>query len=392
MSDFLQLVESLDASQASREALFGGEGKKYGANSPERMQALQRFLETVNDARNGSRQAAFALREAQTTSDFDNLFGDALSIQLLGAYREYPSSWRSFVRVNNSVPDFRTVKLLTIDGGDNALSKVPEDTEYPEAALTDGIYSYTVAKYGRIIPFSWEAWLNDNLGAFSDTPARLARAARRTEQRFVTGLYADANGPHASFYTAGNKNIINQSNGAATDNPPLSIVALQDAMTVLSKQVDSGSEPIFVETVVLVVPPALEVTAQNLLNGTQLEVVEAGGTANQRLIAANWMRNRVTLVVDPYLPVISATANGNRAWYLFAATTSDRPALEVGYLRGNAEPALFRKASNAVRVGGGGDDFAGDFETDEIKFKVRHVIGGTRVDPKMTVASNGSGA
>lgn len=32
----------------------------------------------------------------------------------------------------------------------------------------------------------------------------------------------------------------------------------------------------------------------------------------------------------------------------------------------------------------------GDFDTDSIHYKVRHVFGGTRIDPIMTVFSNGS--
>jgi len=34
----------------------------------------------------------------------------------------------------------------------------------------------------------------------------------------------------------------------------------------------------------------------------------------------------------------------------------------------------------------------GDFETDSIIYKVRHVIGGVAEDPKMTAGSNGSGS
>jgi hypothetical protein len=34
----------------------------------------------------------------------------------------------------------------------------------------------------------------------------------------------------------------------------------------------------------------------------------------------------------------------------------------------------------------------GDFDTDTVEYKVRHVMGGTLMDPKAAVASNGSGS
>jgi hypothetical protein len=34
----------------------------------------------------------------------------------------------------------------------------------------------------------------------------------------------------------------------------------------------------------------------------------------------------------------------------------------------------------------------GDFDTDSIEYKVRHVLGGSVIDPKFAVASNGSAA
>ena len=34
----------------------------------------------------------------------------------------------------------------------------------------------------------------------------------------------------------------------------------------------------------------------------------------------------------------------------------------------------------------------GDFDTDAVHYKIRHVFGGTTIDPIMTVYSNGSGS
>jgi hypothetical protein len=104
------------------------------------------------------------------------------------------------------------------------------------------------------------------------------------------------------------------------------------------------------------------------------------------------MANKVKLVINPWLPLISTT-NGNTSWYLFADPNVGRPAIEVGFLIGHETPELFMKSPNATRVGGGLiDPTEGDFDTDAVEWKERHVFGGTLMDPKSGVASNGTGA
>ena len=90
---------------------------------------------------------------------------------------------------------------------------------------------------------------------------------------------------------------------------------------------------------------------------------------------------------------MASTANGSTSWFLFANPDNGRPAIEMGFLSGHEEPEIFMKAPNSMRVDGGGVDVMnGDFDNDAIEYKLRHVFGGTREDPKMTVASNGSGS
>jgi len=155
-----------------------------------------------------------------------------------------------------------------------------------------------------------------------------------------------------------------------------------------------------IEAVQLVVPPALEITALNILNAVQLELNVLGGNitglANSggqeaRLIIQNWMKNRLSLSVNPYIPVV-ATTNGDTSWFLFASPSVGRPALEVTFLRGYEQPGLYMKTPNTQRVSGGVVPELGDFDDGAIMYKGMHVIGGTRLDPKATVASNGSGS
>lgn len=387
MTDFLEVVERIRAEEASPERLFQGSGEGMRRHRlhddpryPKRLAEAAKFVAEIARGRRSMRQ----LQEAMTTSDFPYLFGDILDRQLLASYREAPSTWTNFAK-RGTVPDFRQVKRFSVYGADQVLDKVPEKGQYQAAAIEENNpFTYAVEVYGRKLPFSFRTIINDDLDALTDGPVRLGRAARRTEQKFVTSLYVDANGPHASFYTVGNKNLI-------TGNPVLSLAALQTAMETISKQTDEKGEPIVVETVELVVPPALEVTALNIINALQIELTEKGGTSARKLVAQNWMKTRFRVNVDYYIPIVASTANGHTSWFCFANPDNGRPALEVGFLRGYEEPQVFMKRPDAVRVGGGGEDEF-DFDTDSREYKVRHILGGTRMDPKMTLASNGSGS
>lgn len=363
-----------------------GRRSRRRERDPNYLSNLVEAARFVNEIYEGVRPI-YHLLEAMSTDDFPDLFGDILDREILGGFRETPRTFESYFRVNNQVRDFRERKIMALDGGEGVLAKVPEHDQYPEAAVDDTEKArYSVDKFGRKFSLSWETRINDDLGGFRTLPTRLGRASRRSEEKFATQQFIDASGPHASLYTAGNANII-------TGNPALTIDGLRQGFERLWAQTDTDGEPIFIEAVHLVVPPALKVTAENILNALQLELNEVGGVANQKLIVANWVRNQLTLHVNFYIPNIATTANGDTSWALFADPGAERPAAEFGRLRGHAEPELFIKESDSRRIGGGvSPPEEGDFATDGIHYKVRHVFGATTVEPKMTVASNGSGA
>lgn len=322
-------------------------------------------------------------REGQTSSDFPYLTGDVLDRMMLARYREFPQGWRSYAKVVSSLRDFRTVRRIAMDGAEGQWDAIAEQAEVGYADLDEANYTYTPKKYGKAVKLSFEALMNDDLGAFDDIPNRLGRGGARTVGKFVTGLYVDASGPHASLYSVGNANIV-------TGNPVLAVSALNTAWGILRNMVDADGEPIMVESAVLVVPPSLEVTAMNIINAIQVFMTNTGGASGQELQVNNWIGGSLSLVVDPYIPIVASSANGATSWFLFASPSVGRPALEVGFVTGFAEPVLYQKQANTVRIGGGVDQMAGDFGTMSQEYKGVLAFGGTRLDVKATVASNGS--
>lgn len=395
MADFLEVLESIrggaedfDAQLARMTSNGGGDAGDVSTrrlaqrrNHERKLREGTLFLAEVYSGKRPRHQ----LVEAMTRSDFPLVFGDIIDRSMLANYQEWPLTWPNIARrgVSN---DFRTRRMFTMEGADSMLAQVGELTDYPEAVLTEGKFDIKVAKYGRVISLSWETQINDDLNFLQQLPANLARAARRTEERTVTGAFVSSTGPDSTFYSVAHKNIV-------TGNPTLTLAGLQTAMQVLAAQVDVNGEPIMIETVELVVPPALEIVALNIINATELWLTGAmgGGATDTQVHVANWMKNRVHVTVNPYLPVIDGT-RGNTAWYLFANPSSGRPAIQIDFLRGHETPELFIQASDAQRIGGGEDPRDGSFENDSIAYKVRHVLGVSTVDFRASVASNGSGS
>ncbi len=375
----------------------------------------------------GSRRDLLNFQEALAIADFPKLFGDVIDRSVLANYLETPYTW-NLIANEAQVNDFRPVKRFRIDGGTGLLGviegsdepnpghmrPITQGAQYPEDSLSDDSYTYQLLKYGKRMPFFWETFVNDDLNALKDTPARFGRGARRSEEFFVTQLFAN----NSTFYSNSNKNIVNNTNvgDSGGNNPILSITALQRAIIVMMQQLDTTGQPISVEAMTMVVPPSLKTVAMNILNTDYVFMADQGGTQQingsnlsatvaQQLHAMNWAKNIVRLAVNYYLPIVD-TSHGKTGWYLFANPESGRPALEFGRLRGHIGPELFMKLPNSVAIGEGNmgpgpgslpgttnsNPMEGDFDTDAVFYKVREVFGGTTIDPIMSVYSNGSGS
>lgn len=323
----------------------------------------------------------YIVREAYSTSDFPYLLGDVLDRMMLDRFREFPQGWRRYIRVRRPLRDFRTVRSLVLDGAEGQYVEQEEGDSVTYArTLAEGKYDYAPSLYSLGVKLDWRAIINDDLNAFDSIPDRLGRGGRRTIAKFATGLLFGASGPDATLFSTGNGNLL-------ASNPALSVAALGTAMETLLGFTDVDNEPILVDGVVLVYPPALHVTVQNMLN--QL-TVDYAGTPTIRV--NNWIVRGIEAVMDPYIPVVASSANGDSSWILAASPNNGRPIAEMAFLAGYEEPQLFRKAANAARVGGGIDDAHGDFETMSQKYKGVVAFGGVAMEPHSAVASNGSGS
>lgn len=344
---------------------------------------LKETIDLLSNARGMPRHRwEYLVREALTTSDFPYLFGDVLDRQLLAAYKAVDAVWKAFTKTS-TVKDFRTAYRFTTYGGDNLLAEVPEKGEYQASPRDELRYTIAVLKYGRQFDISWEAMINDDLNALKDTPERFARAATRTEHRVMSSLYASDVGAHVEG-AGGNLYEVGV-NCVATGTGLLTIANLETGVETMTSFTDIGGEPILARPRYLVVGPALEMTARQILTSTlKMWTESAGGTATAYPTTNVIAQTGLQLIVDPYLPVVNTGNDQLTQWYLFS-DPSDIAALEAAHLSGHESPEIAMKNSDKVSVGGGPiSPFDGDFATDNVFYRVREVFGGAKLDWRAT--------
>ncbi len=405
------------------------------SNPSERYQRnLNYAQDLIESAMRGNKYKALKLQEALTTSDFGSYFGDVLYRSVLANYAETPYSWDMYCK-RAIINDFRQTKMFRVDRGAAVLDGpiIPNSygatgagptglqqlSEYPLRRRVMSAYVDQLYKFGCRMDFAFETIVNDDLDALKDTPALFGRAARRTEEKRATELFATSGGPNASFFSNANKNLINSTvlgaNYTGLPNPPFSLDALKWALVVMASQRDLDGEPISIEAATLVYPPALMSDVRNALGAEKAFFTMQGGNALQNvalnaitsgitLFGGNWAKDIVQGALNYYLPVVDTTY-GNQAWYLFASPKNGRPALQLSFLRGREMAEMSMKLPNQVSIGEGrmgpgagvmpgtmnSNPMEGDFDTDAIDYRVRSFIGGTLLDPVLAVASNGSG-
>ena len=319
----------------------------------------------------------FLLREALTTSDFPYLFGDVLDRAVLGAYKAVDPVWKAFTKagtVRRIFPQPGGYRFA-MTGGDQLLAEVAEKGEYLASERDETRYTVYVKKYGRQFDISWEAIINDDLGALQDTPQRFARAAVRTEHRLVDAVYVADLVASAGLY-------VNAANRGAL---PLTVANLENTCEAMAAFVDANGEPIMNRAKYLVVGPGLEMTARQILTSA---VKQWLATTNVPATAYAYPTTNVisqyglTLIVDPYIPIYAP--NARLSWFLFA-DPADIAAMECDYLAGHERPEICMKASDKVNIAGGAiAPMDGDFATDNIFYRVRDVFGCNRLDWRAT--------
>jgi hypothetical protein len=376
MPDFNQLMERMD----------DWEGYNVLRGAPIDEAAMDRAFNLLqNTDRMPPRRWAATMEEAITTSDFPLLFGGILDRQLLARYALVVPDWRAYIKVG-TCKDFREKEIHKLQGNEKLLPKVAEKGEYLVEPMVDAHYHNRVYKRGRQFDISWESLINDDLGAFSDFPQRFANACIYTEAYEATNQIAVAAGPNPLLFGApiadvDGQNVTNQGVLALT------IANLEATLALMAEQTDVQGKPLSIVGKHLVVPPRMELDARAILTSAVKQWTEVGAGGGVPMPTTNVIPQLgIQLHVNPLLPVLDTSGNKNGTWYLFA-DLADGAAAQLDFLQGHETPEICMKGSDKVAISGAPlGPFSGDFISDNVYYRVRHVLGGAPLDPRFAYA------
>jgi hypothetical protein len=351
----------------------------------------------------GDRSAQLRVKEGISTSDFPTQISPVLNQILLEQYAALPKVWDTFA-TKLTLDDFRPQKyyqfqfdqnpIPSANGGeafiDGSLPNVGEFDEYPTLSFSASDLSVSVKKSGERIRFSWEAIVNDNnFGVLERLPSELALHAAGLEDREATKQLVSATGLNTTNFNSTNGNIGSVANGAGL-NPVLSLNNLQLAMAAVNKQTYAGRPISPVQRWTLVVPPALEMTARNILSVTEIRTT----VGSDLLTTGNPVAGRVDVVVNQWITKINTDASAATTWFLIPAPASSlNPSVVLSFLRGYETPELRIKDNNSYTLAGGEVPVRdGSFDNDDFQMRIRHLATGGFLVPAGTFGSKGTAA
>lgn len=260
---------------------------------------------------------------ALTTSDLPSLLANVSGKALRMGYDAAPATFGGWTG-EREVADFKQQSLVALSAAP-ALLEVKEGAEYRRGDLSDSNSTFSVKTYGRIIPISRQALINDDTGAFTALPQSMGAAARRLEADLV---YAKlTSNPVLSDTVA----LFHADHGNLGAAAVPSLASLGAARAAMRKQkgiaTTDGAEYIDPQPRFLVVPVALETLCEQLL-ASLVDPSKSNDTPN-----VQWVRG-LTLVADPRLDAVSESQ-----WYL-AADPQQIEGIVRGYIAGEKRPHL----------------------------------------------------
>jgi hypothetical protein len=206
------------------------------------------------------------------------------------------------------------------------------------------------------------------------------------EDREATKQLVSGSGLNTTNFNTTNQNLGSVANGAGL-NPALSITSLQAAMNAINQQTYNGRPITPIQRWTLVVSPALEMTARNILSVTELRTT----VGNDLQIHGNPVAGRVDVVVNQWLTRINSGAGAY--WFLIPAPSASlNPSVVLSFLRGHEAPELRVKSEGGLLLSGGEVPVrAGSFDNDDFQMRIRHLATGGFLVPAGTFASTGAG-
>ncbi len=257
-----------------------------------------------------------------STVDISGILSTTANKALLDAFLFVEATWRNICAVR-SVNDFKAITSYRMTA-DAQFVEVGPGGEIQHGDLADESFTNQAKTYGRMFGITRQDIVNDDLGALTAVPAILGRGAGLKLNDVFWTAFMD----NSSFFTGTGKYL----DGSTT---ALSVDALTAAEAAFLNKVDANSKPLGVNPAIMLVPPALSATAQQLYKGSELRDTNS----SKQYLVVNPHAGKYRVEVSRYLSNSAYTGYSAKAWYLLA-DPRDIPTIEVVFLNGKDAPTV----------------------------------------------------
>jgi hypothetical protein len=284
----------------------------------------------------------------QTTSDFSSLLANVANKRLRQGYTENQPSYTRWARRAPNAPDFKQMSVVNLAAAPDLL-QTSEHGEFNYGAMSDGKEVYSMLTYGRIVSFSRQALINDDLRGFDRLIGAFGNSAARLENRIVYAILT------ANAALSDTVPLFHASHGnLAGSGGAISVTTLGAGRAAMRLQKGLQGEELNIAPSYLIVPATQENLAYQF---TSANYVPAQATNINEFRAGG--RTAVEPIVEALLDASSTTA-----WYL-AANTGAVDTVEYCFLDGAEGPMV------ESEVG---------FEVDGISYKCREDFAAKAID------------
>lgn len=315
-----------------------------------------------------------------TTINISQIWEDVANKVLVSSFELANTTWEGWCKVV-STKDFKPSKFYTFDTI-GQLEPIGNAGQFRHGDMEEGKFTISTESYGKILGFTRQTLINDDMGVILDAIKGLASMAATTIEEAVYVTHLEN---LSTTFTSARGNIVTGASYA------LSLEGLDKAWDTFQNRVDSTGRPLNVVPDILLCGQNQRITAQELYNKAVF-IEGLGSTANANKKVPQTYDNPYKGLLRPiYSQYISNTAcrqgvyargasipnQTQTGYWLIANPSAPQGAyMYVSFLNGNRTPFLERDED--------------DFETLGMKARVYTDFGVSIGRPEMAVYMTGA--
>jgi hypothetical protein len=374
-STMIEAALCATAGLANVEAAFGQQVVESARKQYRKGLSLQEVLavsarqkgwhgDSVRSDLEGALRAAFPPRNSVQASfgtvSLPGILSNTANKFLMEGFNSVEDSWRRIAAIG-SVTNYQQQSKYRLTGG-FTFEEVGPAGEIRMGTIGEETLTNQAKIFAKMFAITERDMVNDDLGAFTTVPRGIGRGgALGLNEGFWKEFLAD----HGTFFTTGRKNYTSGGSSA------LSIDSLTTVEKMFLEQVDADGNPLALSPALLLVPPALNVTASTLMRSAEVR----NTTASTKEPTINPHQGKFDVVYSTYLNNAKIGNASNTGWYMLASP-SDMAMIEVVFLNGQQTPTV--------------EQADADFNTLGIQMRGTFRYGIKKQDYRAAVKSNGA--